>query len=85
MMPSDMRARVLRSTLDTVSGEIHGAGLDPALAARLDFIVAEARRHALELEGTLRPVPVPQPAPRPSRRFVGHAEAGSNVITLRAS
>jgi hypothetical protein len=54
---------------------------------RLDDMVADARRHALDLETTLRPVPAAILAPvlpRPSRRFVGHSDPGSNVITLRA-
>lgn len=82
-LPADMRARVLRSTLDTVADEIRQAGLTPALAVRLAAMIADARRHALDLEATLRPVPAAIP-PRPSPRFVGHSEPGSNVIALRA-
>lgn len=86
-LPADMRARVLRSTLDTIADEIRRAGLTPALAVRLDAMMVDARRHAVELEKTLRPVPatilMPTP-PRPSRRFVAHSEPGSNVIALRA-
>ncbi|KQT84691.1 hypothetical protein ASG51_00940 [Methylobacterium sp. Leaf465] len=86
-LPADMRARVLRSTLDTVADEIRGADLTPALAARLNGMLADARRHAVDLEKTLRPVPaaiLAPVSPRPSRRFVGHSEPGSNVIALRA-
>lgn len=82
-LPADMRARVLRSTLDTIADEIRRAGLTPALAMRLDALVADARRHALDLEATLRHLPAAIP-PRPSRRFVAHSEPGSNVIALRA-
>jgi hypothetical protein len=56
----------------------------PLLAAHLAFMVAEARRHALALEEALRPIQAASMPPRPSRRFAGHAAAGSNVITLRA-
>ena len=85
-LPADMRARVLRSTLDTIADEIRRAGLTPALAVRLTAMMADARRHALDLEKTLRPVPAAIPAPvppRPSRRFVGRSEPGSNVIALQ--
>ena len=83
-LPADMRARVLRSTLDTLADEIRQADLTPALAMRLDAMVADARRHALDLEKTLRAVPAPSTVSSPSRRFAGHSEPGSNVITLRA-
>lgn len=83
-LPADMRARVLRSTLDTVADEIRQADLTPALAVRLVAMVADARRHAVDLEKTLRPAPAANLTPRPSRRFVGHSEPGSNVIALRA-
>lgn len=86
-LPADMRACILRTSLDAVSVEMRGAGLTPALAARLDFAVEEARRHARELEDALRPIPTAsapsRPSPRPQRRFTGHAEVGSNVIELR--
>ncbi|KQP82965.1 hypothetical protein ASF57_12660 [Methylobacterium sp. Leaf117] len=86
-LPADMHARVLRSTLEALVDTIRQADLTSAQASQLTAIVEDARQSAIELEETLRPGPpavrAPIP-PRPSRRFVGHSEPGSNVIALRA-
>ncbi|TXN05313.1 hypothetical protein FV222_06770 [Methylobacterium sp. WL103] len=85
-LPTDLRARVLRATLDAAVDEIRAGGLPPAAAARLADMIADARRHAVELEEELRPVSTePAPwTPPVMRRRVGYREPGSNVITLRA-
>lgn len=86
-LPADMHARVLRSTLEALVDTIRRADLTPAQTSQLTTIVEDARQSAIELEEALRPVPTGFPAPippRPSRRFVGHSEPGSNVIALRA-
>lgn len=86
-LQADMRALVLRSTLDTVAETIRQVELTPALAVRFAGVLDDARLTAIELEEALRPIPAavmsPIP-PKPSRRFVGHSEPGSNVIALRA-
>jgi hypothetical protein len=86
-LPADMRALALRSALDCAAEALQAGGRGAGHAVAL---LADARRHASELETALRLPPTrasapPSPPPlQPRRRFTGHREIGSNVITLRA-
>jgi predicted regulator of Ras-like GTPase activity (Roadblock/LC7/MglB family) len=79
---ADMRASVLRATIDAATFELNCG--KPEDHNRVRALLADAHRLASDLEHELRPGPATNPLVRRSRHLVAHAQSGTNIITLRA-